>query len=77
MACGSELGPAGWRAEITGKETDRAQYRVNSERIQRIGARYNQHRDVVAPGLDAESTADCHVRRVRSDYIMIKSARYK
>ena len=55
--------------ESAGKETARAQYRVNSERTQRAGARCIQHRDPSAraryraPGPGTESAAHPHVRR--------------
>ena len=57
MACGSALGARGldgW--ESAGKETARAQYRVNSERTQRAGARCIEHRDP-SPGPDTELRA--------------------
>ena len=60
---------SGLDLESAGKETARAQSRVNSERTQRAGARYIEHRDPSAragpraPGPGTESAADRRVRR--------------
>ena len=64
--------------ESAGKETARAQYRVNSERTQRAGARCIEHRDpsantrLTAPGPGTESGADRHVRRAPATNITTK-----
>ena len=68
----------GFDLESAGKETARAQCRVNSERTQRVRVRCIEHRDpnararYRAPGPGTESAADRHVRRAPAANITTK-----